>query len=399
MASGRPRKGARYSTAVILIALGVTMGTSAEAAPAGLPSETSPNSALAAVTCPGPTSCLAVGDYGQSEFLYQMLAEHWNGAKWTLQSSPPLDGSFLYGVSCPSTSVCWAVGSQLTPEDDTEALAERWNGSRWMDGTPVSPGTDNELGSVYCVSTLDCFMVGDYSVEPGVLEPLIERYAVVTHTGVVWETMVNPTPAGSTRTHLQSIACVGVNDCNAVGFFYNSKGVSVTLADHWNGSSWRLVPTANPKGVAGSFLYGLACTSTTRCFAVGYSEHSSVSYSTLVEKWNGKYWSLVKSPNRSGVSSSFLNSIACSGSSSCNAVGYSTSAAGEVAFAERWNGSAWSVESTRSPGTGGQLTGVECRSAASCTAVGTDVNHAGVNVSLAEHWNGSTWSVEATPNG
>ncbi len=399
MAAGSSRTAGRYSTAVILMAFGLIVGASVDAAPVGLASTNPPpNSALSSMACPAPTSCLAVGDYGQSEFLYQLLAERWNGATWTRQSSSPLDGSFLYGLSCPSARVCWAVGYQLTPEDDSVALAERWNGSTWTAGTPVDPGTQNAFASVSCVGTLDCFMVGSYSVDSGVYEPLIERYAD-TNTGVIWRTEINPTPAGSTRTHLQSITCVGVNDCNAVGFAYNSKDVYVTYADHWNGSSWKLVPTENPRGAVGSFLEGVACTSATRCIAVGYAERSSASYQTLVETWNGKVWSLARSANRSGTSSSLLNSIACAGSRACNAVGYSTSAAGEEAFAERWNGSTWSVGPTRSPGTHGQLTGVECRSATSCTAVGSDANRAGVTVTLAEHWNGSTWSVEATPNG
>ena len=141
----------------------------------------------------------------------------------------------------------------------------------------------------------------------------------------------------------------------------------------------------------------------------------------LIEQWNGVSWSIVPSasPTGPGVVGAILQSVSCTSSSSCIAVGYSTDDNGDNlnGLIEQWNGAAW----TLSPGavTGrafDQLTNVQCLAADDCWAVG----NAGPGQQLAnflpifpgavgdqgliEHWNGSTWSLtpsvtEPSPNG
>ena len=48
--------------------------------------------------------------------------------------------------------------------------------------------------------------------------------------------------------------------------------------------------------------------------------------------------------------------------------------------------------------TGGSIESVSCSAANACTAVGSDHNTSGVDVTLAERWNGTDWQREATPN-
>jgi hypothetical protein len=47
---------------------------------------------------------------------------------------------------------------------------------------------------------------------------------------------------------------------------------------------------------------------------------------------------------------------------------------------------------------GGKIESVSCSAPTACTAVGTDVNTSGINVTLAERWNGASWQRQATPN-
>jgi len=363
---------------------------------------TAPNSTLSAVQCPSAKSCFAVGQYGTSVFEYNSLAEHWNGAAWSTEASPTWAttgvGIFVNGLSCASKAVCWAVGDYLTPEDVSIAFAMRWNGNVWQLGNPPDqfPGA-NSLASMYCLSSLYCLAAGSYVNNGGLTTPLVYDYSVTPKIGVRWLVLNIPTVAGANFTRLTAITCNGTTDCNAVGDDQNSKGVYVTFAEHWDGSSWKLASTANPTGSRDTYLTGLACTRRTRCIAVGYYKDSALLYRTVVEKWNGARWRLAPSAN--GGVSDFLNSIACSGPAGCVAVGERSSSKGGAALAERWNGSRWYVSRTPSPGTTGQLNGVACTSPASCTAVGSDMDSAGVSVTLAEHWNGSAWSVHPTPNG
>jgi len=62
-------------------------------------------------------------------------------------------------------------------------------------------------------------------------------------------------------------------------------------------------------------------------------------------------------------------------------------------------GTAWAVQ--RSPNAtlpGGNIHAVSCSAAQACTAVGTDLNTSGINVTLAQRWNGTSWQRQKTPN-
>jgi photosystem II stability/assembly factor-like uncharacterized protein len=55
------------------------------------------------------------------------LAERWNGAAWSIESTPAVaPGAVLNGVSCVSGGDCVAVGAR-----GREPLVERWNGAGW----------------------------------------------------------------------------------------------------------------------------------------------------------------------------------------------------------------------------------------------------------------------------
>ena len=54
------------------------------------------------------------------------------------------------------------------------------------------------------------------------------------------------------------------------------------IAEHWNGTSWRIVTTPNPPGATFSSLNGVSCPRPNVCFAVGSSDSGP-----LVELWNG----------------------------------------------------------------------------------------------------------------
>jgi len=67
-----------------------------------------------------------------------------------------------------------------------------------------------------------------------------------------------------------------------------------------------------------------------------------------------------------------LDSVSCPTTNDCTAVGtYATSSA-DLPLAERWNGSAWSSQTTPNPFADTFPYGVSCSAATSCTAVGFD---------------------------
>jgi hypothetical protein len=66
-----------------------------------------------------------------------VLAESWNGARWSLSKaltpgSSKGQGAALFGLSCTSPKACVAVGAGGDFSDNVETLTvERWAGGRW----------------------------------------------------------------------------------------------------------------------------------------------------------------------------------------------------------------------------------------------------------------------------
>ena len=87
---------------------------------------------LTAVRCQSADSCFAVGDdfvNGAAE----TLIEHWDGIGWSVVPSPsPIgaDNIQLNGVACPNTTICYAVGD-TRGDSFVHTLVERWDGAHW----------------------------------------------------------------------------------------------------------------------------------------------------------------------------------------------------------------------------------------------------------------------------
>lgn len=68
---------------------------------------------LAGVSCPGISSCWAVGPRGPGQDEASLLAEHWNGRSWGWATAPQPAGEYraLAAVACPTEDLCWAAGT------------------------------------------------------------------------------------------------------------------------------------------------------------------------------------------------------------------------------------------------------------------------------------------------
>jgi len=86
-----------------------------------------------------------------------------------------------------------------------------------------------------------------------------------------------------------------------------------------------------------------------------------------------------------------FDSISCTSTRSCVAVGFYLGSGGEHTLAEHFNGRSWSMQTTPSPGSAPMLTGVSCGSQRFCMAVGN-----GSRGTVAELWDGSRWSPSAS---
>jgi hypothetical protein len=255
-------------------------------------------------------------------------------------------------------------------------FAERWDGSNWtIVPSPNPPGvgvpyTWAALHSVSCATATSCLAVGAYTIN-GSTRTLSERW-----DGSTWTIVPSPNPPGinfpGVRVELSGVSCSGATNCVAVGFTQTS--VSRTLVEHWNGTTWVIVPSPNVGGSWVSTLSGVSCPSAQSCFAVGtYSVVDGLSHA-LIEHWNGNTWGVVPSHEPTGALVNQLNSVSCMSTTTCVAVGsFATSSSRQQPLVQQGNASSWSVVSGAKPSsaTASWLTGSSCAKPAPCFAVGT----------------------------
>jgi hypothetical protein len=115
---------------------------------------------------------------------------------------------------------------------------------------------------------------------------LLAVVAAPAGAGPRWSRVPSPFP-GSYDAYLNGVSCPSATDCIAVGWAYPPNGAIIrALVERWDGHAWTLMTSPKPTGSPGDAdLNGVACPSTTSCFAVGYfqSGFAPNAFKTLVE--------------------------------------------------------------------------------------------------------------------
>jgi hypothetical protein len=349
---GRIARWAARSTALAavtvasLFAIGLPLGSPAQATGSGIWSNVSPpnpglQAGLGSISCVSAMFCVGVGSYEDNSGNTESLIEEWNGSSWSTMSPPALeDYNPLHSVSCVSVTFCMGVGSSTT-STDTETLSEEWNGTSWSSVATTNPVANNStLNAVSCASSSFCMAVG-FSQGTGLLS-------------------------------------------------------SSTISEEWNGSSWVTEPTTSPDSYPSSDFAGVSCTSSSFCMAVGFSSTNGAAES-FTQEWNGSSWVTV--PTVAASSLDTFNAVSCTSSSFCIAVGTSSNGTNSENLAEEWNGSSWSLMTPADPYPYNYFYGVSCTSSSFCMIVGSE--EAGANTprqTFAEDWNDSSWTTMATTN-
>jgi hypothetical protein len=268
---------------------------------------------------------------------------------------------------------------------------------------------------------------------------------------------IQPIAPGAAGWGSSSVSCASPRDCLAGG--------QVGGVGHWNGTNWSLdrelhvlagspdpypspwvscIPGRGcvvvggdaPRGsgarwsipsfpasidLSYSSSLSLSCASPTACTAFGLlgPEGETTSRKQVVERWNGKKWSIQPTP-KVGLGDSF-SSVSCSSVTTCMLVGSyeqrarpappccEVASVGIRTLTERWNGTKWSLLRSPNPGDAGcpveagrdlpfcySLSRVSCASLVACVAIGSYGGHG--YLALIERWNGKKWSSQRLPN-
>ena len=183
---------------------------------------------------------------------------------------------------------------------------------------------------------------------------------------------------------LTAVAATSASNAWAVGFTGSSLSPEPLIA-HWNGTSWKQVPSS---GVPGE-LRAVAATSATNAWAVG----GTVSGQSLILHWDGTGWKQVPSAGAAGI----LTGVSASSATNAWAVASSSSSAKGVIL--HWNGTSW--QQVPSPSLGGRVSlnavaVISERDAWAVGAVSTGAFFRATSVIL--HWNGTSWQQVPSPS-
>jgi len=227
---------------------------------------------------------------------------------------------------------------------------------------------------------------GDVQTAPPAFDsPLAEHF-----NGTSWSVVPTPTlssgginpPAGQ----FFGVAAAASNDVWAVGVKVgpDNPDFGEQLIEHWNGTAWSQVTSPL---VEGDGLRAVTAISANNVWAVG-----TASGSALIEHWNGTAWSIVPDSAISGVGAagtSTLLSVSADASNDVWAVGTETLL--------HFNGTTWSEV----PSPILHANSVTALSLTDAWAVGTVTvfaDHRQHNEPAIEHWDGTSWSIVSSPN-
>jgi len=214
----------------------------------------------------------AVGSYNAgtpSAPLTQTLVEHYDGTSWSVVSSPnqlnvnsAVTSNELLAVSADSANDVWAVGTyeDLDSSDNpiAQTLVEHYDGTSWSvvsspDDSAGSPpaSTDNTLSGIVALSAADVWAVGSYNAgtpSAPLTQTLVEHY-----DGTSWSVVASADASSAQNDALAQVAAVSSGDLWAVGsanIVSGTQTVSQTLIEGTPTSSMTTITaSANPSVV------------------------------------------------------------------------------------------------------------------------------------------------------
>jgi uncharacterized repeat protein (TIGR01451 family) len=265
-------------------------------------------------------------------------------------------GDDLFGLARLGANEPWAVGT----DKSSDGLALRFDGTSWISIPTIPVSNSDTFRSVAAVGSDDIWSVGYTS---GTARTLAEHWDG-TQFSVV------PTPnLGSGNNYLYDAVAVAPDDVWAVG------EASQSLILHWDGSAWSISPT--PTTVR---LSSVAATSSTDVWAVG--DPQSGTNIPAILHWNGSWWTSVASPMKAwlfGVTALSPTDVWTAGQ---------TFDLPRKPVIEHWNGSAWTV-TTLPTQSKGSLEAVAASSPSDVWSVGDATRG---STSVAFHWDGTAWT-------
>lgn len=256
---------------------------------------------LAGVVDISPTLAWAAGTVNVGLANPGQVIEQWNGAKWSVVPGPkfgPGEQPSVFAMTSTSATDIWAIGSLLVDEEELFFLFEHWDGTHWT--ATISESGDAFLMGASADAPNDGWAVGFSGAQNDDSGTLSMHY-----DGSGWEQVATP-DVGAGANQLNGVLALAPDDVWAVGFSTSvpppQQAPTLTLIEHYDGTKWSVVssPNVGPNSIYQSNrLFGVTANSPTDVWAFGsfFFANGSEQQSTLLLHWNGTSWKIVPSPD------------------------------------------------------------------------------------------------------
>ena len=219
--------------------------------------------------------------------------------------------------------------------------------------------------------------------------------STIHYDGVKWTAFPIPRIKGDNTSYLNGLVDISSTDAWAAGNVNIGELNPGQVIERWNGKAWSVYPGPTFTAQEQPSLYGMTAVSANDIWAVGALLVDNSLLEALFEHWDGTAWTAT-----TGLFQGFFNAVSADASNDIWAVGCGN-------FTEHYNGTAWTFVAAPNVGSGPNcLNGVVALAPDDVWAVGYSTATAQPpphqydvpTKTLIEHWNGSKWSVIPSPN-
>ncbi len=266
---------------------------------------------------------------------------------WSIVSSPDYPNKIsntFTSTSYLSPTDVWAVGktgNDLNPTGTVGVpLVQHFDGEQWSIVEVALPANSNvvELNDIETISPNNVWAVGSYgNVSSAFTKTLIEHW-----DGSSWTIVPSPDQLeGSYDSELYAITSVSgkANDIWAVGA-YRIPGYQIPILLHWDGVTWK--SSKLPAGTLNGALYDVTAINARDVWVVGNNQTNTL----FSMHFDGMRWKVVNGPTlNSPVNYIQLNSVSAASKNDVWASGFTYGSLLNPyfysPFLAHWNGSQW----------------------------------------------------------
>jgi len=278
------------------------------------------------VSCTSATSCVAGGQYEDSDGNSQAFVSVLSGTTWTdteLAGALNTGGrAWVNSVSCTSATSCVAGGSYKDSDGHYQAFVSVFDGTTWTDtevAGALNTGGNAEIYSVSCTSATSCVAGGSYKDSNSKIQAFVSVLSGTTWTDTELAGALNT----GGNAGVNSVSCTSATSCVAGGQYEDSDGNYQAFVSVFDGTTWTDTEVAGALNTGGSaVVYSVSCTSATSCVAGGQYEDSDGNYQAFVSVFDGTTWTnteLAGALNTGGFAGVY--SVSCTSATSCVAGG------------------------------------------------------------------------------